>query len=82
MFSEAGAEAVLLGAECRQLAGEVLDLLQKCGVFGWWTNASELQLGCDLRDAVRTADCGVQATLLLTGENGRILGGCRLDQMM
>jgi hypothetical protein len=31
---EAGAEAVLLGAECRHLEGEVLDLLQKCGVVG------------------------------------------------
>jgi hypothetical protein len=29
---EGGAEAVLLGAECRHLGGEVLDLLQKCGV--------------------------------------------------
>jgi hypothetical protein len=30
---EAGAEVVLLGAECRRLAREVVDLLQKCGVF-------------------------------------------------
>jgi hypothetical protein len=30
--SKTGAEAVLLGAECRHLAGEVIDLLQKCGV--------------------------------------------------
>jgi hypothetical protein len=31
---EAGTEAVLLGAECRHLAGEVLYLLQQCGVVG------------------------------------------------
>jgi hypothetical protein len=31
---EAGAEVVLLGVESRHLAGEVLDLLQKCGVVG------------------------------------------------
>jgi hypothetical protein len=31
---EAGAEAVLLGAECHHLTGEVLDLLLKCGVVG------------------------------------------------
>jgi hypothetical protein len=31
---EAGAEAVLLGAECHHLSGEVLDLLQKCGIVG------------------------------------------------
>jgi hypothetical protein len=47
---EAGAEVVLLGAECHRLAGEVLDLLQKCGVVGGWTNASERQLRCDLGD--------------------------------
>jgi hypothetical protein len=34
---EAGAETVLLGAECRHLAGEVVDLLQKCGVVGGGT---------------------------------------------
>jgi hypothetical protein len=39
---EAGPEVVLIGTDCRHLAGEVLDLLQKCGVFGGWTNASEL----------------------------------------
>jgi hypothetical protein len=80
---EAGAEAVLLGAECRHLAGEVLDLLQKCGVGGW-TNASQRWLGCDLRDAVRTAGCGVQAAFLLTGEYGLYVGGggSRLDKMV
>jgi hypothetical protein len=52
---EAGAEVVLLSAECRHLAVEVLDLLQKCGVIGGWTTASEGRLGCDLRDRVRTA---------------------------
>jgi hypothetical protein len=72
---EAGAETVLLGAECRLLAREVVDLLQKCGVVGWWTNASERRLGCNLWDAVRTAGCGVQAALLLTGENGLYVGG-------
>jgi hypothetical protein len=71
---EAGAETVLLGAECRHLAGEVVDLLQKCGVGGW-TSASERRLGCHLRDAVRTAGCGVQAELLLTGETGLHDGG-------
>jgi hypothetical protein len=72
---EAGAKAVLLGAECRRLAGEVLDFLQKCGVVGGWTNDSERRRGCDLRDAVRTAGCGVQAALLLTGETGLYVGG-------
>jgi hypothetical protein len=78
---EFGAEAVLLGAECRHLAGEVLDLLQKCGVGGW-TYTSELRLGCHLGDAVHTAGCGVQAALLLTGENGLYVGGSRLYQML
>jgi hypothetical protein len=71
---EAGAESVLLGAECCHLAGEVLSFLQKCGVVGGWTNASERQLGCGLGDAVRTAGCGVQFTLMLTGETGRNIG--------
>jgi hypothetical protein len=70
----AGPETVLPGAECRHLAGEVVDLLQKCGVGGW-TNASERRLGCHLGDAVRTAGCGVQAALLLTGEGGLYVGG-------
>jgi hypothetical protein len=52
------------------LAGEVLDLLQKCGFVGEWTNASERQLGCDLIDTVHTVGCGVQAALLLTSDNG------------
>jgi hypothetical protein len=43
--------------------------MQKCGV-GWWTNASERRLGCHLGDAVLTVDCGVQAALLLTAEDG------------
>jgi hypothetical protein len=68
MVPEAGAETDLLGAECRHLAGEGVDLLQKCGVGGW-TNGSERRLGCHLGDAVRTAGFGVQAALLLTGEN-------------
>jgi hypothetical protein len=72
---EAGAEAVLLGAEYRHLAGEVLDLLQKCSVVGGWTNATKRRLGCDLGDAVRTPDCGVQATLMLTGEIALYVGG-------
>jgi hypothetical protein len=71
---EASAETVLLSAECRHLAGEVVDLLQNCGVVGW-TNGSERRLGCHLGDAVRTAGCGVQAALLLTGENGLYIGG-------
>jgi hypothetical protein len=71
---EAGAETVLLGAECRHLAEEVVDLLQKCGVVGGLTNVSERRLGCHFGDAVRTAGCGVQAALLLTGENGLYVG--------
>jgi hypothetical protein len=39
-------------------------------LLGGWTNASERPLGCDLGDAVRTAGCGFQAALVLTGENG------------
>jgi hypothetical protein len=31
---EAGVEMVLFGAECRELAREVVDLLQKCDVVG------------------------------------------------
>jgi hypothetical protein len=72
---EDGVETVLLGAECRHLAREVVDLLQMCGVVGRWTNASKRRLGCHLGDAVRTACCGVQASLLLTGENGLYVGG-------
>jgi hypothetical protein len=66
---------VLLSAECRHLAREVVDLLQKCGVVGGWTNANERRLGCHVGDAVCTAGCGVQAALLLTGENGLYVGG-------
>jgi hypothetical protein len=72
---EAGAEVFLLGVKCRHLVGEVLDLLQKCGVVGGWTNASERRLGCHLGGAVRTGGCGVQAALLLTGEYGLHVGG-------
>jgi hypothetical protein len=72
---EAGAVAVVLGAECRHLAREVLDLLQNCGVVGRWTNDSECRLGCDLGDAVRAVGCGFQAALLLTGENGLYVRG-------
>jgi hypothetical protein len=49
-------------------------ILQKCGVFGRWINASECRLGCDLKDVVCTTGCGVQATLMLTGENGLYVG--------
>jgi hypothetical protein len=72
---EVGAETVLLGVECHHLAREVVDLLQKCGVVGGWTNASERRLGCHHGDAVRTAGCGIQAALLLTSENGLYVGG-------
>jgi hypothetical protein len=71
---EAGAEKVLLGADRRHLAGDFVGLLQKCGVRGW-TNASDRRLGCHLEDAVRTAGCGVQAALLLTGEGGLYVVG-------
>jgi hypothetical protein len=64
----------MFGAECRHLSGEVLDLLQKCDVREW-TNASVRRLGCDFRDAVRKAGYGVQAALLLSGENGLYVGG-------
>jgi hypothetical protein len=76
---------VLLAAECRHLTGEVLDLLQMCGVVVGWTNASEPRLVCHLRDAVRTAGCGVQAALLRTGEKSLVDGeggGSRLDKMV
>jgi hypothetical protein len=79
---EADAETVHLGAECRHMAREVVDLLQKCGFFEGWTNASERRLGCHLGDVVRTAGCGVQAALLLTGKGGLYVGGSRLDQML
>jgi hypothetical protein len=58
--SEAGAEAVLLVAECCHPAGEFLDSLHEC-VIGRLTDASERQLRCDLGDAIRTVGCGVQA---------------------
>jgi hypothetical protein len=74
-ISDAGAEAVLLGAECRHLAGEVLDLLQKCGVVGGWTNASKRRMGFDLRVAVLTACFGFQAALILTVESGQYVEG-------
>jgi hypothetical protein len=54
--------------------GEALNLLQKCGVFGGWNNASKRRLGCDLGDAVRTAGCGVQVAVMLTDENGLYVG--------
>jgi hypothetical protein len=68
-------EAVLLSAECRHLAGEVLDLLQKCGVAEGWINPSERRMRCYLEDAVYRADCGVQAALLLNSENGLYFRG-------
>jgi hypothetical protein len=45
---EDGAETVLLGAECRHLVGEVLDLQQKGGVVWGRTNDCQCQLMCDL----------------------------------
>jgi hypothetical protein len=72
---ESGAKAVVFSGECCHLAGEVLNLLQKCGFVRGWINARERRLGCDLEDAVRTAACcGVQAALRLAGEDGLIVG--------
>jgi hypothetical protein len=69
---EGGEEAVLLGAECRHLPREVLDLLLKCGVRGRATPAST---GCDLGDTVRTEGCVLLAALVLTGKNGLYFRG-------
>jgi hypothetical protein len=52
-------EAVLSSAECSQLVGEVSDLLPKCGVLRWLTNASESRLDFNLGDVVRTEGCGL-----------------------
>jgi hypothetical protein len=46
--------------ECFVLAGEVLDLLQKCGVVGGCTNANKRRLGCD---RVRPRRCGPHSGL-------------------
>jgi hypothetical protein len=74
-----GAKAVLFSGECCQLAGKVLDSLQKCGAVRGWTNGRERRVGCDLGDAVRKAGCGVQAAFWLAGEDGLNVGGSRLD---
>jgi hypothetical protein len=71
---EAGAEAVLLVTDCCHMAVEVLNLLQKSGVVGGWTSASDRRLGCDLGDTVRTVGCGVKPSLVLTDENGLYVG--------
>jgi hypothetical protein len=65
----AGVKAVL-SAECCHLAGEVLDPLQKCGAVWEWTIARKCQLGYDLKDAVRTAYCHIQAAVGMAGEIG------------
>jgi hypothetical protein len=78
---EAGAKAIVLGAECCHLAGEVLNPLQKCSVVGG-VNANVRRLGCIL--AVRTAGSGVKAAFVLVSENGLYVGGwgSRQDQML
>jgi hypothetical protein len=72
---KAGTEVIPLGAECRHLPGEVLYLLLRCSAVGGWFTASGCWLGCDLRDAVCTPHCGVQAAFLLTGEESLYVGG-------
>jgi hypothetical protein len=70
-----GAEAFLLGTECRHLLEEVLDPLLRCDAAGGWCNASKHWLGCDLGVVVHTAICGVQAALWLTSKEVLYLGG-------
>jgi hypothetical protein len=79
---EDGAKVILFGGECCQLAGGVIDPLQKRGAVRGRTNVRERRLGCDLGDAVRTAGCRVQAVLRLAGEDGLKVGCSRLDQMV
>jgi hypothetical protein len=79
---DVSAKAVLFGAECYHLAGEVVDSMQKCGVVGWWANASERRLVCILGDAVRTAGYGVQAASCWPARMAYTLVGSRLNQML
>lgn len=72
---EGGAKVVLLSCECRHLVGKVLDPLQKCGAVRGWTNAGKHRLGYDLRGAVCTAGCRVQAHLGLEGKHRLNVGG-------
>jgi hypothetical protein len=64
------AEAVLLSVECRFMTGEV-----KCSAVVRWCNASEIRLGCDLGDAVRTVSCGIHAALWVTSDQGLYVWG-------
>jgi hypothetical protein len=73
--SEALAWAVFLGAERRHLMGELQDFLLNCGCVGGWGDTGECQLGCDLRDVVCTAGCGIQAAVFLAGEVCLYVGG-------
>jgi hypothetical protein len=54
-----GVEIGQLGAECCNLAGEVLDVLQKCTDLGEWRNACNSWLGHGLNDVVCAVNHGV-----------------------
>ena len=72
---DAALDAVLSGAECSHLSGEISDLLPKFCVLRWLINASGRRLDFDLEDAIRTEGCGLQVALVLAGEEALNVAG-------
>ena len=57
------------------MAGEVSDLLPKCGVVRGLTYATECRLDFDLGDTVRTEGCSLEVALVLAGEEALYVAG-------
>jgi hypothetical protein len=69
-----GSGVVLLSAESRRLARELLNEVQKLSVTNWLASARERKRRDGLGDAVYTVGRGVQLDLGLAGESGLYVG--------
>jgi hypothetical protein len=70
-----GAGVFPFSAECRHLAREFLDAMQKLGLDSWSASTRERMWRGSFCDAVCTAGRDVQLSLWLVGQSGLNVGG-------